>query len=257
VAAAALKKNERHYALLLQQSTHQQEQLRRLSRQILSVQEAERKRISRELHDVLAQTLTGINLRLSALKEEANVSTRKVNLNIAQTQRLVQRSVTLVHRFARELRPAVLDDLGLLPALQSCLEQFTQRTGIRTSLTSTPSLEQLDTVRRTALFRVAQEALSNVSRHAKARHVTVSIQEEADQLCMCIHDDGRAFDVARAWQAHGGKRLGLLGMRERLEMVGGSFHVRSSPGAGTHVKACIPLSPLKKSRPAQSASPQN
>src|SRR5208283_5084509 len=111
----ALKKSEHHYSQLLEQSDRLQQELRQLSRQILSAQEDERKNISRELHDVIAQTLTGINVRLAALARAAAVNTKGLDRNIASTQRLVARSVDIVHRFARELRPAVLDDLGLIP----------------------------------------------------------------------------------------------------------------------------------------------
>ena len=144
-AEAALKKSEHHYCQLLEQSDRLQEQLRRLSRQILSAQEDERKEISRELHDVIAQTLTGINVRLAALKKEAALNTKGLDRNIARTQRLVEKSVDIVHQFARELRPAVLDDLGLIPALHSFMKNFTARTGVRTHLTAFAGVEQLDT----------------------------------------------------------------------------------------------------------------
>ena len=153
----ALKKSEHHYSQLLEQSDRLQEQLRQLSRQILSAQEEERKEISRELHDVIAQTLTGINVRLATLKKEAALNTKGLDRNIARTQRLVEKSVDIVHRFARELRPAVLDDLGLIPALHSFMKNFTARTGVRTRLTAFAGVEQLDTAKRTVLFRVAQE----------------------------------------------------------------------------------------------------
>ena len=238
----SLRKSEQHYSELLEQSRHMQQQLRLLSRQLLSAQEEERKNISRELHDVIAQTLTGINVRLAALKKEAATNTKGLDRNITRTQRLVEHSVNIVHQFARELRPAVLDDLGLIPALHSFMNSFTIRTGVRASLTSfTMKLEQLDTTRRTVLFRVAQEALNNVARHAQASRVEVSIQKLPDCICMKIKDDGKSFDVERALHANGGKRLGLLGMRERLEMIGGSFTVQSAPGKGTTVQAQIPL----------------
>ncbi|MGD0813103.1 MAG: sensor histidine kinase [Verrucomicrobiota bacterium] len=233
----ALKKSERHYSQLLEQSECLQEQLRRLSRQILSAQEEERREISRELHDVIAQTLTGINVRLAALKKEAAVNTKGLDRNIALTQRLVEKSVDIVHRFARELRPAVLDDLGLIPALHSFMKSFTARTGIRTHLTAFAGLEQLDTARRTVLFRVAQEALTNVARHAQASRVEVSIRKLTDSICMEIEDDGKSFQVERVLRGKGSKRLGLLGMRERLEMVGGRFDVKSVAGKGTTIVA--------------------
>jgi signal transduction histidine kinase len=239
-AEEALKKSEHHYSQLLEKSDRLQEQLRQLSRQILSAQEDERKKISRELHDVIAQTLTGINVRLSALKKEAALNTKGLDRNIARTQRLVEKSVNIVHEFARELRPAVLDDLGLIPALHSFVKLFSKRTRIRVHLKAFAGVEQLDTARRTVLFRVAQEALTNVSRHAHASRVEVSIEKLADLICMKIKDDGRSFEVERTMRSRGRKHLGLLGMRERLEMVGGRFDVESAAGKGTTVTALLP-----------------
>jgi signal transduction histidine kinase len=140
-AEEALKKSEHHYLQLLEKSERLQEQLRRLSRQILSAQEEERKQISRELHDVIAQTLTGINVRLAALKKEAAVNTKGLDRNIARTQRMVEKSVNIVHQFARELRPAVLDDLGLIPALHSFMKHFSARTA-SAHLTAFAGVEQ-------------------------------------------------------------------------------------------------------------------
>jgi len=238
---AALKKSEHHYSQLLERSNRLQAQLRQLSRQILSAQEDERKRISRELHDVIAQTLTGINIRLAALKKEAALDKSGLDRSIASTQRLVERSVNIVHRFALELRPAVLDDLGLIPALHSFMKDFATRNGVRTHLKAFAGVEKVDTARRTVLFRVAQEALTNVARHAQAGRAEVSIEKLTDGICMKIKDDGRAFQVERVLQGKGSKRLGLLGMKERLEMVGGSFGVESTAGKGTTVTARIPL----------------
>jgi signal transduction histidine kinase len=237
---AALKKSERHYGELLEQSDRLQEQLRQLSRQILSAQEEERREISRELHDVIAQTLTGINVRLAALAKEAAINTKGLDRNIARTQRLVEKSVDIVHRFARELRPAVLDDLGLIPALHSFVKIFSQRTRIHVHLKAFAAVEQLDTARRTVLFRVAQEALTNVARHAQASRVEVSVQKLPEGICMKIKDDGKSFQVDRVLYGKGSKRLGLLGMRERLEMVGGHFGVESVQGKGTTIIAQFP-----------------
>jgi signal transduction histidine kinase len=238
---ASLRKSEHHYSELLEQSRHMQEQLRLLSRQLLTAQEEERKMISRELHDQIAQTLTGINIRLASLKTESTLNNKGLQKKISSTQRLVEKSVDIVHRFARELRPTVLDDLGLIPALHSFMKSFTARTGVRVHLTAFAAVEKLDTAKRTVLFRVAQEALTNVARHAHASRVEVSIQKLRGRVGMKIKDDGKSFNAERTLRANGGKRLGLLGMRERLEMVGGKFVVESSPGKGTTVQAQIPL----------------
>jgi len=134
----------------------------------------------------------------------------------------------------------VLGDRGLIPALDFLMKNFAAGTGVRTCLTAFEEVEQLETARRTVLFRVAQEALTNVARHAKASRVDVSIQKLPDCIYMKIQDDGKSFPVERVLHSNGGKRLGLLGMRERVEMVGGRFEIESAPGKGTAITAQIP-----------------
>ena len=237
----ALLQSEQHQIELLEQSHHMQGQLRHLSRKVLRAQEEERKRISRELHDVIAQTLTGINVRLAALKKEAALNTKDLDRNIARTQRLVEHSVNIVHRFARELRPAVLDDLGLIPALKTFMVHFRQETGILVSLSAVAGLEPVHSDKRTVLYRVAQEALTNIARHAQAGRADVKFEKLDGTICMTIKDDGKGFQTERAFHGKKKDRLGLLGMRERVEMVSGNFTVRSAPGKGTTVLVQIPL----------------
>jgi len=134
-----------------------------------------------------------------------------------------------------------LDDLGLIPALRSFMNSITKRTGVRASLTAFAAVEHLDPTKRTVLFRVAQEALTNVARHAEASRVEVSIHKIRDRVCMEIRDDGKSFNVERVLRSKGNGRLGLLGMRERVEMVGGNLLVESVPGKGTTIQAQIPL----------------
>src|SRR6185369_966633 len=144
LAEEALTKSEQHYRELLAQSRHMQEQLRLLSRQLLLAQEEERKKISRELHDVIAQTLTSINVQLAALKSKAALNTKGLERSIAHTQQLVVNSVNIVHRFARELRPTVLDDLGLIPALHTFMKNFKAETGIRVSLSAFAGIKHVN-----------------------------------------------------------------------------------------------------------------
>jgi len=238
---ASLKQSERHQRQMLEAAHRMQEKLRQLSRQVLLAQEEERKRISRELHDVIAQTLTGINLRLGFLKNEAERDLKGFDRSVARTQRLVEKSVDIVHRFARELRPAVLDDLGLIPALHTFMKSFSLRTGVRTDLKAFAGVERMDATRRTVFYRVAQEALTNVARHAKASRAEVILQKESNGVCMTIQDDGKSFQVERILRRKGGEHLGLLGMRERVEMVGGCLHIESAPGRGTTIRAGIPF----------------
>ena len=239
----SLKHSERQQGLLLEQSRQMQNQLRDLSHQILHAQEEERGRISRELHDEIAQTLVGVNAHLAALTREAARDTRGIPQKIKQTQRLVEKSADLVHQFARQLRPAALDDLGLIAALHAFMEEFKKRTGIRVRFTAFTSgrIKQLNTDTSTMFYRVAQEALTNVARHARASLVEVNIEKLPAAICLKIRDNGKSFQAQRIMRSRKNTRLGLIGMRERLEMVGGSFSIESAPGRGTTVRAQVPF----------------
>lgn len=218
-----------------------QEQLRLLSRQLMNAQEEERRSISRELHDVIGQILAGINIRLATLKHEAQLNSAGLDRHIAQTQRLVHKSVGIVHRFARKLRPPALDDLGLLPALQAHIRVLTRRHKIQVTVAVCSDAEQLSMEQRTALFRVAQEALCNVIRHARASTIDVQVVRLEGSIHMVIQDDGRSFDVQRIQNAPRSKHLGLLGMRERVEMLNGTFEIEAQPGIGTTIRVTIPM----------------
>ena len=231
---------------LLEKSCQLQEELRLLSRQMLSAQEEERRKISRELHDVIAQTLTGIILQLGALKTASTASTRVLRRKISSTQRIVEKSVDMVHRFARELRPSVLDDLGLIPALESYVKSFAADTGVHVTVEAFAGVEMADNVRRTALYRIAQEALTNVARHAKAEIATICIKQKNGGIHMEIKDNGCGFAVDGQSSARQHNRLGMLGMRERAEMIGGSFSVVSAPGGPTTIRVEIPAQPLQE-----------
>lgn len=240
---SALQQSRQHQAELLEASRHMQGQLRHLSHQILQAQEEERKRISRELHDEITQTLVGINVQLEALTRQVKVNPRQVEQMIARTQRLVEKSVTVVHQFARELRPTALDDLGLIATLHSFLKDFMKRTGLRVHFTTFASgrIDALDNATRTVLYRVAQEALTNVAHHAQASRVELSLLNCRGTLLMQIKDNGKSFEVERVLHPKKYKRLGLLGMRERVEMVGGEFSIESAPGQGTTIRAQVPF----------------
>jgi len=242
-AEASLRKSERHSSELLKQSQHMQEQLRNLSRQLLLAQEDERKKISRELHDEIAQTLTGINVRLATLKAGATVNTKGLQQKITSAQRMVEKSVDIVHQFARDLRPMVLDDLGVVPALHSFMKGFTKQTGLHVHFKTFTSgrIAELDTDTRTVLYRIAQEALTNVARHAQASRVEVSLRKLPRGIGLAIKDNGKSFQVAQVLHAKVNTRLGLLGMRERVEMVGGHLRIESAPGHGTAIRAEIPF----------------
>jgi signal transduction histidine kinase len=250
-AEAALIKSEGEHTEMLRQSRITEHRMRLLSRQILSAQEEERKKISREVHDQIAQMLAGINVHLATLKSASSLNSEGLHRKLRNTQRMVEKSVDVVHRFARELRPPVLDDLGLIPALQAHFKSFTKRTGILIRLTVFAGVEELDSDKRTVLYRVAQAAITNVAQHAKASRIAVTILPNGNTVEMLLHDNGRGFDAHRALFTTQSKRLGLIGMRERIEMVGGTFSLESS-SAGTIVGARIPF--LAKQRPEKAVA---
>ncbi len=234
---------ERGRRAQLVQSRTVQEQLRRITRRALAAQEEERMLVSRKLHGDVAQVLTGINVQLAILNQASTVNGRSVRQRIAHAQRFVAKSVTAVYRVARDLRPALLDDLGLVPALRSLIRTLPVPATLRIRLVSTGGREALDNAARTVLFRVAQEALGNVARHAHATQATVRLDRSSQGVALTIDDDGRAFDVARVLSVQTQKHLGLVGMRERVEMAGGSLVIESTPNKGTTVRAFIPLPP--------------
>jgi signal transduction histidine kinase len=240
VAFVHLQKSQAHHEHLLKKSENQQSQLRRLSRQLLSAQEDERLKISRELHDVIGQALASINIKLATLKLQSSANAKNLIRNINSTQRLVQKSVLIIHQFACELRPAVIDDLGLVSALDSMLSRFTERTRILTTLKNNTSLKELNTAQRTCLFRIAEEAFTNIARHSGANNAQVELLTTKTHVTMTIQDDGKGFRESAAWKSRVHKRLGLVGMRERAEMMHGVFTIESHLGQGTKITVEIP-----------------
>lgn len=239
-------KGREQYQKLFEESLLMQRKLRRLTRQILSAQEEERKNISRELHDEVVQTLVGINVQLSALGRGAADGATRFKANLARTQRLVENSVNEVHRFARNLRPAVLDDLGLIPALHAYSKGLALRKKLKIRLTAFGGVEALPMAKRTVMYRVAQEALTNVVRHAHASLAEIIITAIPGAIRMEISDDGRSFSVESILHSRNNKRLGLIGMQERIEMVGGKLTIFSAPATGTTVRAELPFNLDKK-----------
>ena len=215
------------------------EQLRALAAKLQTVRDEERTQIARELHDQLGQALTALKYDLAWLTR------RRVNDDAAQTQKAkavftqMDALIKTVRRIATELRPGMLDDLGLAASIEWQAREFQKRTGVRCEV-SVPEQElQLAPAQSTALFRILQETLTNVVRHADAKHVKVQLEVANRSLTMRVHDDGRGF---RSAEVANTRSLGLLGMRERAELLGGSFSVRGFPGEGTTVTVSIPLS---------------
>ena len=220
--------------------------LRELSNRILSIQEEERKRISRELHDEVGQSLTAINMNLGIFRHNGSVGSKQLKQKLADTQGLLTQTMETVHRFAHELRPAMLDELGLLPALRSYVKSFRKRTGLRVHFAGSDAVEHLNGEQKTVVFRVAQESLTNVAKHAHASQVDVILHHLKSGIQMQIKDNGKAFNVKRQLSAKRKKRLGLLGMQERVRLVNGRFAINSAPGKGTTVRVEIPFTDVAR-----------
>jgi signal transduction histidine kinase len=215
------------------------EQLKALSRRLLTAQEEERRRLAVELHDELGQVLTAVKINLASLQCPAGAATAPANLR--DTIASVDKAMERVRDLALDLRPSVLDDLGLAAAVRWYGDRFARTMHIDTHL-SIDAVPKLSPELETACFRVAQEALTNVARHAQARNVWVDLHLVGDALDLRIRDDGVGFDarVARE-RAIGGASMGLLGMQERVSLAGGVYELSTGPGRGTEVKACLPL----------------
>jgi PAS domain S-box-containing protein len=237
----SLRKSEQLAHQLLRHSSELQGRLRKMSHQILLVQENQRKEISQELHDQISQLLLSINLHLAILDNDAEINPKGIRRNVDRVRLLVEKSVRIVHEFARELRPPMLDDLGLIPALNTYITDFAKKNGIKIRFAAYNGVEAFESDKRTVLYRVTQEALVNVAKHARASEVKVLIMKAGKGVCLEVSDNGKAFDIGRLSSTEWGNRLGLTGMRERVEMIGGRFKVESASGAGTTIRAEIPF----------------
>jgi PAS domain S-box-containing protein len=215
------------------------EELQAISHRVVQIQETERSSLSAELHDRLGQDLAAINLNLHIIKEQLSSGSRsKIGLRLDDSIALVERTVEVVRDVAGALRPLVLDDYGLAASLQSYGDQIAARTGIQVVVTETSPIPRLEQDTEMALFRVSQEALTNVLRYAQASAVQDTLAAEGDSVALAIADDGCGFDAAAAMD-HRTRGLGLLIMHERLRAVEGSLQILSQPGSGTTVIATV------------------
>jgi two-component system, NarL family, sensor histidine kinase UhpB len=208
---------------------------RRSGQLAMRAQEEERRRLARDLHDEVNQALTAILLRLEALAQESPPERAP---ELGELKRLVNQAMEELMTLARQLRPSALDDHGLLPAVQTQLKGFSSRTGVEVRLSTEGDPNELPEVMQTAIFRVAQEALTNVARHAGAKVVEVDLFEHEGRAELRVRDDGAGFNpgaIAPARPDGPGGGLGLGGMAERARLVGGELDVRSAPGGGTSV----------------------
>lgn len=212
------------------------EALQELSARLLHAHEEERKAIARELHDEVGQSLTGVLLEMANLSTLIrNQKAALLEPKAAEIKKLVEDSIVVVRNMALLLRPPMLDDLGLLPALQWQAREVTRRSGIRVKIAAEGMPENLPDDLKTCIYRVVQEAVHNVMQHADANTVRVSIRIEEGRIYLSIQDDGKGFP------SKGERGMGLLGMEERVSHLGGSFAVESEPGEGAIVRVILPV----------------
>lgn len=213
--------------------------LRAISQRVVEIQEIERRRLSAELHDRIGQDLATINLNLHIIRDLLqSPQFDRVASRLDDSIGLVENTVETMRDVAGALRPLMLDDYGLGVTLRAHAEQFSGRTGIRTAVQARDPVLRMSQAVEVALFRIAQEALTNVLKHSQADAVRISLEVGRDEVCLTIADNGRGFD-AQALRGHPGEGLGLLIMEERLRAIGGALRIDSRRGAGTRLVATV------------------
>jgi signal transduction histidine kinase len=211
-------------------------ELKELSARLVETQENERRAISRELHDQVGQSLSAVLVELGNLAKAIRGSEDpRPREHIDSIRKLVEECVGVVRNMALLLRPSMLDDFGLVPALEWQAREVSRRTGIRVKVAVEDVSGELPESHRTCIYRIVQEALHNCSRHAEARLVRITVRQQPDKLTLSIQDDGKGFDAQNT------RGLGLLGMQERVTYLGGEFDVQSEPGGGALLSVELPL----------------
>jgi signal transduction histidine kinase len=224
---------------LEQRATEQAERrLRHLSQQLVSSQEQERKSLSRELHDEIGQLLTALRMELGNMERNRVGAGEDADPHLEQAKKLAESTLRTTRDIAMGLRPAMLDVLGLGPALEWQAREFTRRYRIPIQLEIEGDIKDVPDPHRTYLYRIVQEGLTNCARHAHAKNIRVSLEDANGRLTACVEDDGVGFDQ------HGGvvQGLGLLGMAERVRELCGTIAIRSEPGKGTRISVVLPFS---------------
>ncbi|WP_425039162.1 cache domain-containing protein [Primorskyibacter sp. S187A] len=236
--------------------------LKALTQRVLDAQEEERGRVARELHDGISQMLVAIRYTLDITKRRLVKGDRRASETLDRGIDTLAETVQEVRRISRDLRPGVLDDLGVGPALKSLVEDFGERTGMETVFSTVVFRNRLDPEAKIALYRIAQEALTNIERHAEASRVEVDVRGHRRGATLRISDDGKGF-AARDTSLLAGSGLGLRNMQERVDQLDGTLRILSAKGAGTTIEIQVPLSHMlspenaaQDGAPPETAAPQ-
>jgi signal transduction histidine kinase len=235
-AVARLRAVERRSDIQRTRAETAENQMRQLSQQLVATQEEERRKLSRELHDHVGQMLTALRLEVGRLERTRAASDGRFTQAVAECKGLVETMLRTVRDLALGLRPSMLDDLGLQPALEWHVRDFRRRYSLRVALTVTGDLSDLPDQVRTCAYRIVQEALTNCARHAKAGNVKISVCREAHQLEVSVVDDGVGFDPAMRPRG-----LGLMGIEERVRELRGAFTIQTAPAQGTRLMVTLPV----------------
>jgi PAS domain S-box-containing protein len=214
------------------------QEIRMLTKHLQHIREEERTHIAREIHDELGQQLTVLKMDVSWLNKKLSAAENSVKEKLKDLLTLLDGTVKSVRRISSELRPSLLDDLGLIAAIEWHLKEFEKRAGIKATFSADEPELSLPEETRTGLFRIFQESLTNVARHADAKKISVSLKRREGDLVLSIEDDGHGFDKLKV---AGKKTLGILGMEERSSMMGGKYLINSTPGGGTIVEVSVPF----------------
>jgi signal transduction histidine kinase len=212
-----------------------------LLQKVLMAQEEERKRVARELHDETTQSILGISMRLEAAAALPDAAVGKIKALVSDVRNLAVTTLDSVHKVIFDLRPSVLDDLGLISAIRWYAKNRLEPRGVKARVEVSGDERPLPPQIEITLFRVAQEAMTNIARHADARHVVITVEFLAGRVAFEVEDDGRGFDPAVRAEHPSGLGVGLMGMRERVELLGGTFDLESQPRGGTRIRAEVPL----------------
>jgi signal transduction histidine kinase len=226
------------HALVLQRKTEQDSrEMRHLSQKLVRAQEEERRSISRELHDEIGQMLTGIQMEFNNLRTLRNTDDKGFEEHFEGGKTLVEQTLSAVRDMARGLRPSVLDDFGLAPALEWQSREFSRRSGVPVQLQIDGVFDDLSEDVRICLFRIAQEALTNSARHAEASDIRITLNRGPEIIVLTVQDNGKGFDSHEKTKG----RLGLVGIEERVRELGGNVSVISQPQKGALLRVAIPL----------------
>jgi signal transduction histidine kinase len=222
---------ERRY----EEGVRTRQELKDLSARLVSAQEEERRAISRELHDEVGQSLSALLMEAGNAAASVPADSAVVRRHVDSIKKLAEASVNVIRNMTLLLRPSMLDDFGLVPALEWQAREVSKQTGLRVHVAASDSASELPDELKTCIYRVVQEALHNCARHAQAHSVRVVVEQDPRRILLTVEDDGHGFDAGRV------RGLGLVGMEERVHHLGGNFAVKSQPGSGTKVAVELPL----------------